>query len=134
MCQLDGCVGDPRIPGTLHYSSEISLNDYEETVVGIGNAISVYSSSQEFPVWGFGAKYGGQIRHIFQCGPTGTAKGVEGIIDHYRSVFRTDLIMSGPTDICQVIQAAAARAQNFHVRILLEWHIFIIIDCFSHLL
>ena len=44
-------------------------------------------------VWGFGAKYGGQVRHIFQCGDSATAFGTQGVLDAYRKVFETDLIM-----------------------------------------
>lgn len=105
--------GDPRIPGTLHYNSDGSLNDYEETIVSVGKAIAKYSTNQGFPVWGFGAKYGGVVRHLFQCGSEATAMGVDGILDDYRSVFLTDLTMSGPTVILDVVKAAAARAKKF---------------------
>jgi hypothetical protein len=63
-----------------------------------------------FPVYGFGAKYGGVVRHCFQCGSKEEVHGVDGILDAYHQTFRSGLIMSGPTDITEVIQTAAARA------------------------
>ncbi len=66
-------------------------------------------------VWGFGAKYDGTVRHIFQCGHAPEAYGIDGVLDAYRSVFESDLIMSGPTVIDLVIKKAASRSRRFHV-------------------
>jgi len=120
---IDFCVaidftssnGDSRIPGTLHYSRDGMMNDYEEAIKSIGTTIGEYSTSKEFPVWGFGAQYDGEVRHIFQCGDNPTATGIQGVLRAYRSVFETDLIMSGPTVILSVLQAAALRAREFGV-------------------
>lgn len=87
------------------------MNDYEETIVAIGNAVSVYSD-QDNSVWGFGAKFNGEVRHVFQCGPNAQVQGVDGILEAYKSIFRSDLTMSGPTLFDQVIQTAAARAHK----------------------
>ena len=54
------------------------------------------------------------MQHIFQCGYTKTAKGTEGILDAYRAVFETDLIMSGPSEISHVLRQAAARSKMFY--------------------
>lgn len=67
-------------------------------------------------MYGFGAKFGGVVRHIFQVGPTCTVHGIDGVLDAYESVFRSDLVLSGPTVFVQVIQAAALRARKYHVR------------------
>jgi len=118
-CQLNLCVaidftgsnGDPRRPGTLHYMNpDGSLNDYEKAISSIGTILSKYDYDQKFPVWGFGAKYGGIVQHCFQVGLQSEADGVDGIIEAYRDVFRTGLIMSGPTVFNEIIQTAAARA------------------------
>jgi len=122
MVDVDLCVaidftssnGDPRIPGTQHFSRDGLMNDYEESIVAIGETISKYSSSQDYPVWGFGAKFAGETRHIFQLGNSSTAHGVEGILDAYRTVWETDLIMSGPTVLHSVLRAAASRAKKFY--------------------
>ena len=103
--------GDPRIPGTLHDQSAYTLNDYEESIVSIGNAVMAYSDPR-FSVWGFGAKFGDVTRHLFQCGAEVQVQGVDGILGAYKSVFQSDLTMSGPTHFDQVIQAAAVRANK----------------------
>ena len=95
-----------------HLGNDGSMNDYEETITAIGSAMEKYSKSQDYFVWGFGAKYGGKVRHCFQCGPTATAKGVNGILEAYRSVFQRDLVMSGPTVFTKVIHAAGAKAHQ----------------------
>jgi len=118
-CEMNLCVaidftgsnGDPRKPGTLHhFNSDGSKNDYEKAVSAIGSILAKYDSDKKFPVWGFGAKYGGIVRHCFQCGPASEVDGVEGILSAYRGVFATGLIMSGPTVFTEVIQTAAAHA------------------------
>jgi hypothetical protein len=65
-------------------------------------------------VWGFGAKYDGEVRHIFRCGDSKYAHGTEGVLKAYRSVFDTDFTMSGPTVISDVLRAGAGRARRFH--------------------
>jgi hypothetical protein len=103
--------GDPRVPGTLHYSRDGMTNDYEDALQFIGGKVEKYSKSKEFPVWGFGAKFDSQVRHIFQCGQAPTATGIQGVLDAYRSVFESDVIMSGPTVLLSVLKKAAARAK-----------------------
>ena len=125
-CTLDFTVaidftssnGDPRVPGSLHDQTEDNLNDYQETITAIGNAVAVYSNC--FSVLGFGAKFDGVVRHIFQCGPSPTVQGVEGILDAYQSVFSSDLTMSGPTIFDQIIQATAVKARKYQVRIITD--------------
>lgn len=59
-----------------------------------------------------GAKYGGVVRHCFQCGSSEEADGVQGILDAYRQTFKSGLIMSGPTVFTEVLQTAAAKAMS----------------------
>jgi len=121
MLNIDFCVaidftssnGDPRTPGTQHFSRDGMMNDYEEAIQSIGITIEKYSTTKQYPVWGFGAKYGGQVRHLFQCGNSPTALGTQGILDAYRTVFETDLIMSGPTVIRSVLNKAALRSKGY---------------------
>jgi hypothetical protein len=122
-CRIDFCVaidftssnGDPREENSLHYQCEGSLNDYEETITAIGEVLDVYSKTKDYSVWGFGAKFGGQVRHVFQCGATKTVNGVDGIITAYKSMFQNDLTMSGPTDFRGVLQAAAVQSRKNHL-------------------
>jgi len=118
-CEINLCVaidftgsnGDPRKPGTLHYIyPDGQMNDYEKAIKSVGSVLTKYDQDQKFPVVGFGAKYGGVVRHCFQCGPQEEVDGVNGILAAYRQTFQTGLAMSGPTVITEVIQTAAARA------------------------
>ena len=74
--------------------------------------MSKYDTDQKFPVWGFGAKYGGVVRHCFQVGKSSEVHGVNGILEAYRGVFKTALTMSGPTVFTEVIELAAAQARS----------------------
>jgi hypothetical protein len=107
-----GSNGDPRQPGTLHHLNNPNKNDYEKAITSIVGILSAYDSDKKFPVLGFGAKYGGEIQHCFQCGPTEEVYGVQGVLDAYHKVFASGLVMSGPTVFDEVIQVAAARAES----------------------
>eukprot|EP00581_Thalassiosira_minuscula_P007308 CAMPEP_0183703258 /NCGR_PEP_ID=MMETSP0737-20130205/1063_1 /TAXON_ID=385413 /ORGANISM="Thalassiosira miniscula, Strain CCMP1093" /LENGTH=689 /DNA_ID=CAMNT_0025929977 /DNA_START=76 /DNA_END=2145 /DNA_ORIENTATION=+ len=108
-----GSNGDPRKPGTLHhFSHDGQFNGYEKAISAVGNILAKYDSNQMFPVYGFGAKYGGVVRHCFQVGQEKEVFGVKGMLDAYKSVFRTPLTMSGPTVFTEVISVAAAQARS----------------------
>jgi hypothetical protein len=108
-----GSNGDPRKPGTLHYiHPDDTLNDYEKAVTAVGSIVARYDSDQKFPVWGFGAKYGGQVQHCFQVGRETELSGVRGILEGYRATFKTGLTMSGPTVFAEVIDFAASQARS----------------------
>jgi len=107
-----GSNGDPRQPGTLHYLHAGGRNDYEKAISAIVSILEKYDSDRKFPVLGFGAKYGGVVRHCFQCGSTQEVVGVDGVLNAYHQVFQSGLIMSGPTVITEVIDTAAARANS----------------------
>jgi hypothetical protein len=120
-CELELCIaidytgsnGDPRRPGTLHYlHPDGQLNDYEKALTAVGSIIAKYDSDQKFPVWGFGAKYSGVIHHCFQIGNEPELHGLKAVRDAYRNVFNTGLTMSGPTNLDEVIQIAAAKARS----------------------
>jgi len=107
-----GSNGDPRKPGTLHYlhGEGPYKNDYEKAIASIGSILAHYDHDKKFPVYGFGAKYGGVIQHCFQCGPTSEVDNVDGIIGAYRKTFSSGLVMSGPTVITEVLRTGAAFA------------------------
>lgn len=108
-----GSNGDPRKPGTLHhFNSDGSLNDYEKAITSIVGSLEKYDTDKKFPVLGFGAKYDGVVRHAFRCGPTDEVHGVKGVLDAYRQVFKSGLVMSSPTVFDEVIHEAAARANS----------------------
>jgi hypothetical protein len=117
-CQLNvtvaidftGSNGDPRKPGTLHHLSSSMRNDYEKAIAAIVSILGKYDSDQMFPVYGFGAKYGGVVRHCFQAGGKPEHFGVAGVLDAYHQVFKSGLIMSSPTLFTEAIQTTAAHA------------------------
>ena len=120
---LDMCVaidftgsnGDPRKPGTLHhFSHDGHMNGYEKAIAGVGGILGKYDTNQQFPVWGFGAKYDGVVRHCFQVGKEAKVHGVKGILDAYKGTFKTPLTMSGPTVFTEVIELAAAQAKSHY--------------------
>jgi len=123
-CELELCIaidftgsnGDPRVPGTLHYMNPnpAYLNDYEKALTAVGGIIAKYDADQKFPVWGFGAKYGGVIQHCFRIGDADELEGIHGVLQAYRNIFRTGLTMSGPTVFDQVIKVAAYKARTQH--------------------
>jgi copine 1/2/3 len=105
-----GSNGDPRKPGTLHHVDPHSNNPYEKAIDAIVSILAKYDTDQSFPVVGFGAKFNGVVEHCFQVGPKEEAHGVSGVLDAYRSVFSTGLILSSPTDFTAVMSKASQRA------------------------
>ena len=85
-------------------------NDYEKAISSIVGILSKYDSDQQFPVYGFGAKFNGVVNHCFQCGEKEEAHGVDGILEAYHHTFRTGLVMSSPTTFDDVIRMAAKKA------------------------
>lgn len=110
--------GDPRKEGTPHFfhpPESREWNDYEKAIFAVGSILAKYDTDQQFPVWGFGAKYNNVVRHCFQCGTEVEVQGVQGIMDAYRGVFRTPLTMSYPTRFTEVISTAASYARHEQV-------------------
>ena len=64
---------------------------------------------------GFGAKFEGVINHNFQCGSKDEVDGVDGILEAYRNTLKSDLFMSGPTDISEIILESGNRANTRQV-------------------
>ena len=107
-----GSNGDPRKPGTLHHIDPNSRNQYEQAIAAIVSILLKYDSDQKIPVLGFGAKYGGVVRHCFQCGPEPEAQGLQGVLDAYNATFKSGLIMSKPTVFTEVLETAANHANS----------------------
>ena len=82
----------------MHYRHpDGQLNDYEKAITAVGGVIARYDTDQKFPVFGFGAKYGGIIQHCFQIGASEELDGIGGVLEAYRGVFRTGFpIAAGP--------------------------------------
>jgi Copine/C2 domain len=107
-----GSNGDPRMPGTLHHIGGPERNDYQKAIAAIVSILAKYDTDQKIPVLGFGAKYGGVVRHCFQCGSSEEVYGLSGVLDAYNNVFSSGLVMSSPTVFDDVIDQAATRARQ----------------------
>jgi len=115
-CELDltiaidftGSNGDPRVPGTLHYLSS-QLNDYEKAITAVASVIAPYDHDQTFPVYGFGAKQNGILQNAFEIT---RAHGIPAILQAYRQVFGSGVVMSGPTSFQEVIDLVAVTATS----------------------
>lgn len=117
-CQLNvvvaidvtGSNGNPMDAGTLHHIDPNSDNPYEKAISSIVGILEKYDQDKKFPVFGFGAKIGGNVEHCFEVAEE--AHGVKGVMDAYHGIFKSGLIMSGPTVFTEVMETAAARAQS----------------------
>ena len=116
---FSGSNGDPSKPGTLHEMRDDGhLNDYEKAITAVASILAKLDEDECYPVWGFGVKFSGEVQNCFQVGPKEEVKGLKGILEAYRGMFKKPLIMSGPTDITGVIEHAAKSAkQNFQTAI-----------------
>ena len=116
---FSGSNGDPSKPGTLHeVRTDGELNDYEKAITAVASILAKLDEDECYPVWGFGVKFGGEVQNCFQVGPNEEVKGLKGILEAYRGMFKKPLTMSGPTDITGVIEHAAKSAkQNFQTAI-----------------
>lgn len=111
-----GSNGDPRKPGTLHYMDKNSKNDYEKAISAVLGILKQFDADQQFQVVGFGAKFGGVVKHCFQVGPSETVSGVEGVLNAYNHVFESGLVMSSPTVFTEVINRVASQCAQANVR------------------
>ena len=111
-------AGDPRVEGAPHYAfppSSNAMNSYEKAIKNVGSILARYDNHGLIPTWGFGAKYGSEVQHCFQCGDEVAVQGVQGVLNAYREVFQTSLTMSYPTDLTKVIRAASRYAEHEQV-------------------
>jgi len=120
-CEMHMCIaidfsetnGDPKMKGTLHYQSgnNLVLNNYEHAIQSVVEVISKYDTDNRYPVWGFGARFAGKMQNCFQLGDD-EVDGVEGVLKHYRQVFKWGIKMSHPAVLTEAIENASAYATN----------------------
>lgn len=107
-----GSNGDPMKPGTYHFLDPYGgFNDYEKSMIALLNVLGRFNSDNHFALWGFGAKYNGEVYNVFQCGTKRLVKGIDGILQAYRDQFRSGITMAKtPTVFTDVIRTARAHA------------------------
>lgn len=113
--------GDPRSPGSLHFSSSSQMNFYEQAILSVGTIMEDYDSDKQFPVLGFGAKLpGGSISHEFfvNMNPVSPyCERVDGVLQAYKSFLRLitagEAALYGPTNFAPVINHVANFASSY---------------------
>uniref|UniRef100_A0A6B2L0E4 C2 domain-containing protein n=1 Tax=Arcella intermedia TaxID=1963864 RepID=A0A6B2L0E4_9EUKA len=112
--------GDPKYSSSLHYQNPYEPNDYARAIMTVGEILLAYDSDGNVPTFGFGAKmHNGVVSHCFNVSglPQPEVRGVEGILQAYRSSFVNGVILSlhGPTNFAPVIKIASDAARALQV-------------------
>ncbi|OHT07774.1 hypothetical protein TRFO_23876 [Tritrichomonas foetus] len=108
----------PTDSKSLHYLGMHgdSFNQYQRCIQAVGEILCPYDSDQLFPVFGFGAKIGGQIQHCFPLTFNPQAPcvhGLDGIMGAYQNALQ-QVVLSGPTLFAPTIRYASRLAvQSF---------------------
>jgi hypothetical protein len=53
------------------------------------NVPSLFVADDQFVIWGFGAKYNGEVYNVFQSGKNRLIKGIDGVLQVYKYQFRS---------------------------------------------
>lgn len=116
-----GSNGVPTQPNSLHYMNPSGPNEYQQTILSVGNIILAYDNDKSVPVYGFGGKphfptlNSNVVSHCFPC--TGDVNkpqvhGLEGIMQAYQYAL-PQVELSGPTFFNPLIVEAAKLAENY---------------------
>lgn len=111
-----GSNGNPMVSNSLHYIDPTGkLNQYEFSIMAVGDILRYYDADQLFPTFGFGGIYKGSVSHCFPLNfneGNPEVKGIDGILGAYKnSLQRCGL--SGPTIFSQVIGKALGYASGY---------------------
>eukprot|EP01038_Epipyxis_sp_PR26KG_P011510 gene11510-15417_t len=106
-----GSNGDPSDINSLHHINPIStsvksglssgLNEYQQSILSVGNVLEPYDSDKKYNVVGFGAKLqqsDGSYSVVQHCFPLSSepCPGVNGILETYKE-YLPNVLLSGPT-------------------------------------
>ncbi|CAK9002105.1 unnamed protein product [Durusdinium trenchii] len=110
---------DTMNPESLHSLCERGLaTAYEDAIVSLGQVLRSYDSSNEYFVYGFGAKIPPSHTVCSNCfALTGDflypkVKGLDGILQAYRRALNV-VSLHGPSDCVEVLKLAGRFARNF---------------------
>jgi hypothetical protein len=108
--------GDPNQPDSLHYFSQVPNmpNPYEQAIQSVGDIIKDYDQSQNYAVYGFGARVppSGIVSHKFSVNFNATpfvGGGIPGVLGAYRNCIR-QVQLAGPTNFAPIINDVAKMA------------------------
>jgi len=104
-----GSNGNPKDFNSLHYVAPNQFNEYQHAIFTIGNILAPYDADQKFPVYGFGAKIGGNVTHCFPLNgnpQNPEVAGIQGILGVYEYAIH-NCELYGPTIFSKIIDVAA---------------------------
>jgi hypothetical protein len=92
---------DPEDPSSLHFIRPNHLNQYQKSIIGVGEVLEKYNHTGLIPCYGFGAKVNGQPKasHIFPLTNDYSQpcfKSFRELFQGYQSIVNS-ITFSGPT-------------------------------------
>ncbi|EGG20684.1 hypothetical protein DFA_00545 [Cavenderia fasciculata] len=114
--------------GSLHDIGK-NLNEYEQSILGIGRVLEPYDTDRMIPVYGYGGSVNGVTSHCFPFDVIGGKEEAAGIDDVQR-VYRENMSkisLSAPTLMEQVLKKAVAAAEAGKVSPIPKYTILLII-------
>ncbi|KAJ5077291.1 copine [Anaeramoeba ignava] len=109
--------GNPVHTSSLHYHDAYTVNDYQKAISTCGTILANYDTAGQFPVFGFGAKVGGQVSHCFPLNGNPQnpyVPGVQGILQAYHNAFYwPGFTLWGPTNFAPIINSVAQIARGY---------------------
>ncbi|EGG13384.1 hypothetical protein DFA_11145 [Cavenderia fasciculata] len=98
--------------GPLHNIGE-TLNQYEQSILGIGRVLEPYDTDRMIPVYGYGGSINGVTSHCFPFDVIGGREEAAGIYDVQR-IYRQNMSaigLSSPTNMEQILKKAVTAAE-----------------------
>jgi len=126
-----GSNGHPKDARSLHNIYSGRPSQYQMAIRQIGNVVSAYDFDKKFPVWGFGAHYGGSVKHDFALNWNEQNPEVEGIYGiekvYLDGIASQKFQLSGPTLFEPILRKAYGCAKAAHSQQGLQYMILLIL-------
>ena len=107
---------DPEDPKSLHYIRPNFLNEYQRSILSVGESLEKYNHSRMIPCYGFGAKLPGHNKavHMFpltldMANPC--YKSFRELFTGYQKIIR-EITFSGPTHFAPLLKEINAYAKR----------------------
>jgi len=120
---------DPKNPQSLHYTAPNQYNQYQQAILSVGNILAPYDTDQRFPVYGFGARIGGNVTHCFPLNgnpQNPEVPGIQGMLDVYSYAIH-NCELYGPTIFSKIIDVAAQISSRTETQENQKYYILLII-------
>jgi len=78
----------PTDINSLHYIDVNKENQYQTCLRAVSSILIQWDTDKIVPVYGFGAKFNGNISHCFEMFDNDGVYGVDGIMDSYNATIR----------------------------------------------